>query len=209
MTPEAIAMWPLLKDTAASWSDHKAARLGAALAYYSIFSLGPLIVIAVAVAGLTFGQDAARGEVSAQLQDLLGPTGAQAVNAMLLGASKPTDGILATVLGVGTLVFAALGLESTYGAAASLVVLLIWVYYSSQLVLMGAEFTRVYAMRRALGNISASGDRPPVAAPGVDHYVHVAAGRSAYAAAIMAFLVGWLFGRLRDRNQYAGRTRAI
>ena len=101
------------------------------------------------------------------------------------------------------------GLESTYGAAASLVVLLIWVYYSSQLVLMGAEFTRVYAMRRALGNISASGDRPPVAAPGVDHYVHVAAGRSAYAAAIMAFLVGWLFGRLRDRNQCAGRTRAI
>jgi membrane protein len=101
------------------------------------------------------------------------------------------------------------GLESTYGAAASLVVLLIWVYYSSQLVLMGAEFTRAYAKRRALGNISASGDPPPIAAPGVDHYVHVAAGRSAYAAAIMAFLVGWLFGRRGDRNQCAGRTRAI
>jgi membrane protein len=103
-------MWSLLKDTAASWSNHKAARLGAALAYYSIFSLGPLIVIAVAVAGLTFRQDAVRGEVSAQLQDLLGPAGAQAVNAMLLGASKPTEGILATVLGVGTLMFAAVGL---------------------------------------------------------------------------------------------------
>ena len=102
------------------------------------------------------------------------------------------------------------GLESTYGAAASLVVLLIWVYYSSQLVLMGAEFTRAYAKRRrALRNISASGDPPPIAAPGVDHYVHVAAGRSAYAAAIMAFLVGWLFGRRGDRNQCAGRTRAI
>jgi uncharacterized BrkB/YihY/UPF0761 family membrane protein len=101
------------------------------------------------------------------------------------------------------------GLESTYGAAASLVVLLIWVYYSSQLVLMGAEFTRAFAKRRALGNISASGDPPPIAAPGVDHYVHVAAGRSAYAAAIMAFLVGWLFGRRGDRNQCAGRTRAI
>src|SRR6516162_2921708 len=92
------------------------------------------------------------------------------------------------------------GLESTYGATASLVVLLIWVYYSSQLVLMGAEFTRTYAKRRALGNISASGDPPPIAAPGVDHYVHVAAGRSACAAAIMAFLVGWLFGRRGDRN---------
>src|SRR6266699_7019707 len=69
-------MWSLLKDTAASWSNHKAARLGAALAYYSIFSLGPLIVIAVAIAGLTFGQEAVRGEVSAQLRDRRG-TGRQ------------------------------------------------------------------------------------------------------------------------------------
>ena len=51
-------MWSLLKDTAASWSNHKASRLGAALAYYSIFSLGPLLVIAVAVVGLTFRQEA-------------------------------------------------------------------------------------------------------------------------------------------------------
>jgi hypothetical protein len=83
-----------------------------------------------------------------------------------------------------------------------------WVYYSSQLVLIGAEFTCAYAKRRALGNISASSHRP-IAAADVDHYVHVAAGRSAYAAAIMAFLVGWLFGRRGDRNQCAGRTRAI
>src|SRR6266436_3566817 len=109
MTPEAIAMWSLLKDTAASWSNHKASRLGAALAYYSIFSLGPLIVIAVAIAGLTFGQEAVRGEVSAQLRDLLGSAGAQAVNAMLVGASKPMEVTLATLLGFGALVFAAIG----------------------------------------------------------------------------------------------------
>ncbi len=103
-------MWSLLKDTAANWSKHKAAQLGAALAYYSIFSLGPLLVIAVAVAGFTFEQEAVRGEVSAELRALLGDTGAQAVNAMLLGASQPREGILATVFGVGTLVLAALGL---------------------------------------------------------------------------------------------------
>ena len=103
-------MWALLKETAASWSKHKAAQLGAALAYYSIFSLGPLLVIAVAVAGLTFQQEAVRGEVDAELRALLGDTGAQAVNAMLLGASQPREGILATLLGVGTLVLAALGL---------------------------------------------------------------------------------------------------
>jgi membrane protein len=103
-------VWSLLKDTAAHWSKHKAAQLGAALAYYSIFSLGPLLVIAVAVAGLTFQQEAVRGEVDAELRALLGDTGAQAVNAMLLGASQPREGILATVLGLGTLVWAALGL---------------------------------------------------------------------------------------------------
>src|SRR5215831_17960084 len=106
----AIAVWSLLKDTAANWSKHKAARLGAALSYYSIFSLGPLLVIAVAVAGLTFAQEAVRGEVSAQLRALLGEAGAQAINALLIGASKPMEGTLATVLGVGTLMFAALGL---------------------------------------------------------------------------------------------------
>src|SRR5262249_24350101 len=281
-------------------------------------------------------QEAVRGEVGAQLQALLGDAGAQAVNAMLLGASKPMEGTLATVLGVGALMFAAVGvvvqlkdalntvweveppkasgiwdfvrtymvslaavlslgflllvslllttalaaggkyiapyvpelamhalgsaasfgmvthlfatmfkwlpdthvawrdvwpgaavtaalfeigklliglyigkqaLESTYGAAASLVVLLIWVYYSSQLVLMGTEFTRVYAKRRALSNTSSSVDRPIEPHDrGVDRYVQVAVRRSPYAAAIMALLLGWLFGRLGDRNQRAGRT---
>jgi uncharacterized BrkB/YihY/UPF0761 family membrane protein len=98
-------------------------------------------------------------------------------------------------------------LESTYGAAASLVVLLIWVYYSSQLVLIGAEFTCAYAQRRAPGNISASDDRP-IDATGVDHYVHVAVGRSAYAAALAALLVGWLLARLELRHQRAGGMRA-
>jgi membrane protein len=328
-------MWSLLKDTAASWSKHNAARLGAALAYYSIFSLGPLLVIAVAVAGLTFQQEAVRGEVGTQLRALLGDAGAQAVNAMLLGAGKPMEGTLATVLGVGALMFAAVGvvvqlkdalntvweveppkasgiwdfvrtymvslaavlslgflllvslmltttlaaggkyiapyvpelamhalgsavsfgmvtllfammfkwlpdthvawrdvwpgaavtaalfeigkvliglyigkqaLESTYGAAASLVVLLIWVYYSSQLVLMGAEFTRAYATRRALGNVSASDDRPTDTS--VDHHVHAAVERSPYAAALAALLVGWLLGRLEVRNHRAGGPTA-
>jgi membrane protein len=96
-------------------------------------------------------------------------------------------------------------LESTYGAAASLVVLLIWVYYSSQLVLVGAEFTRVYAKRRALGNTSASNHRP-IDTGGVDRYVHVAVRRSPYAAALAALLVGWLLARLEVRNQRARGT---
>ena len=279
------AWWLLLKDTANSWMAHKAARLGAALAYYSVFSLGPLMLIAISVAGLLFGREAVQGQVSAQLASLLGEQGAQGIENMLAGAGKPGEGAFATALGVGTLIFAAVGvvvqlkdalntvwevepktssgiwgfvrtyaisiagvlalaflllvsllvttalsamshmlesylpetvfhlvsflvsfavisalfsmmfkwlpdatirwrdvipgailtaglfeigrlliglyigkqgLESTYGAAASIVVVLIWIYYSAQLVLFGAEFTAVYARRYG------SGTRPEI-----------------------------------------------
>ena len=104
-----LVLWELVKEASSNWVDHKDARLGAALAYYSIFSIGPVIVIAIAVAGLIFGQDAVRGEVSAQIRSLLGDTGAVAVQSMLADASRPRSGIIATVLGVGALLFAAVG----------------------------------------------------------------------------------------------------
>jgi membrane protein len=269
-------LWILVRDSAANWVDHKDARAGAALAYYSVFSLGPLMVIAVAIAGLAFGEQAARGEVEMQLSGLFGDAGAKAIDAMLAGASEPRQGIVATLLGTAVLLVTAMGVvvqlkdafntvwevdakkisgvrqfirsylvsfaavislgflllvsllftaalsaagkyfggqlpeapiqavgslisfavvtamfammfkwlpdtpvrwrdvwlgaavtaalfetgklligiyigkesfDSTYGAAASLVVLLIWVYYTSQIVLFGAEFTHCYASR--------------------------------------------------------------
>jgi hypothetical protein len=101
--------WSIVKAAALQWVDHKDARLGAALSYYSVFSIGPLIVIAVAIAGLLFGQEAVSGEVTQGLKGLLGETGARAIEAMLTDASKPRQGIIATVIGVGTLIFAAVG----------------------------------------------------------------------------------------------------
>lgn len=268
--------WTVAKQATTNWSSHKDARQGAALAYYSVFSIGPIILIATAVAGLFFGREAVTGQVMSTMKDLLGETGAKAIQAMLAGASRPTAGVLATILGIGALLFAAIGvvvqlkdalnvvweveeskesglwhfarnyllsfaavlalgflllvsllitaglaaagkfvspylpegilhivtmlvsfavvsilfammfkwlpdvsvgwsdvwlgavltallfelgkaaiglyigkqgLESTYGAAASLVVVLIWVYYTSQIILMGAEFTHAYAKR--------------------------------------------------------------
>jgi membrane protein len=99
----------LVKAAAINWINHKDARLGAALAYYSIFSLGPLIIISVAIAGLIFGQEAARGEVETQLRGLLGSAGAGAVDAMLVGASQPRQGIIATFVGTVILLFTAVG----------------------------------------------------------------------------------------------------
>jgi membrane protein len=291
------AWWVPLQETAGRWSEHKDARLGAALAYYSIFSLGPLIVIAIAIAGLAFGAEAVQAQVFGALHGLLGDSGTQAIEAMLRGANRPREGILPTVIGVGTLVFAAVGvvvqlkdalntvwdvktppgsgiwrfartyiwslagvlslgflllvsmlltaalsaagkyvapylpeatlqiagflasfvvisllfammfkwlpdtpiqwrdvwlgailtaalfeggkfliglyigkqgLESTYGAAASIVVVLIWVYYSAQLVLLGAEFTNVYAQRYGSQRNAAAADRRPTEGKAAD-----------------------------------------
>jgi membrane protein len=328
------ASWSLLKETALSWSNHKDARLGAALAYYSIFSIGPLVVIAISIAGLVFGADAVRQDVGVQLKGMLGDAGAKALDAMLTGASEPREGIFATVFGVAMLLFAAVGvvvqlkdalntvwevepakesgvwhfirtylvslagvlslgflllislllttalaagakyiqpwlpealmhvvgmaisfgviallfammfkwlpdadvawrdvwlgavftallfevgkfligfyigkqgLESTYGAAASLVVLLIWVYYSSQIVLMGAEFTRVYAKRHGSLRGTARA-RPQGVAAVPTQYAPVsravvptplAARHTPYLAALVAICAGWLLGRVR------------
>jgi membrane protein len=102
-------LWTVVKEAAQNWSDHKDSRQGAALAYYSVFSLGPIIVIAIAVAGLFFGRGAVSGQVASSIKDLLGETGAQAVQAMLADAGRPRQGFIATLLGPAALLFAAIG----------------------------------------------------------------------------------------------------
>jgi membrane protein len=102
-------MWTVLKTAAENWSAHRDSRQGAALAYYSVFSLGPVIVIAIAVAGLFYGRNAASGEVANSIKGMLGDAGASAVQAMLADAGRPRQGLIATVTGIGLLLFAALG----------------------------------------------------------------------------------------------------
>lgn len=287
------ALWRLLRDAASAWSDDYAPSMGAALAYYTLFSVAPLLLIVISVAGLVFGEDAARGEIMAQLQGLIGADSAKAVESLLRSVNKPDKGLLGTlagvvvliigattvfgelqdamdriwrvkpppsggvlrllrtrllslgmVLGIGfllmvslvvsaglaalgrwwgpwlgdglllladtlnflvsmllmTLIFAQIykwlprvrlawrdvwvgaaitsllftvgktligyyigrsAIASTFGAAASLVVLLVWVYYSAQIFLLGAEFTKAYAMRHG----SQQGRRDPAPNP--------------------------------------------
>lgn len=81
-----------------SWIDHRAASKGAALAFYTLFSMTPILVLAIAVAGYIFGAEAAQGEIVAQLEDLVGPNGAQAMQALLAGARNPASGLLATLI---------------------------------------------------------------------------------------------------------------
>jgi membrane protein len=100
-------IWRLISKSVEAWMDDYAPSMGAALAYYTLFSLAPLLIIAIAVAGLAFGQEAARGEIVAQIQDLIGVEGAIAVQGLLKSANAPEQDIVATVVSLITLVVAA------------------------------------------------------------------------------------------------------
>jgi membrane protein len=99
----------LIKETFAEWSEDKATRLAAALAYYTSFSLGPMLVVIIAIAGLFGGQDAIQGHVMAQIGDLLGQEGGEFINNMIQSASKLSTGTIAAIVGLITLLFGALG----------------------------------------------------------------------------------------------------
>lgn len=99
----------LFKQTFQEFGTDKVPRLGAALAYYTIFSLAPLLLIAISIAGLVFGHDAAQNEITKQLSSVLGETAAKAVNDMVANAAKPKTGMIATIFGVVTLLLGASG----------------------------------------------------------------------------------------------------
>src|SRR4051812_17229410 len=107
MRPSFKPMLGLLRETISSWSDDYAPSMGAAIAYYTLFSIAPLLLIVISIAGLVFGQEAAQGEIVAQLQGLMGEDGAHAVEGLLVSASRPETGVLAGVLSFGLLLFGA------------------------------------------------------------------------------------------------------
>ena len=107
MNPQAI--FALLKQTVSEWLEDRASRLGAGLAYYTAVSLAPLLIILIAIAGFVLGRQAVEGQVVAQIQGLVGKTGAEAIQAMIASASQPKAGIIATVVSIATLLFGASG----------------------------------------------------------------------------------------------------
>jgi membrane protein len=99
----------LFKQTITEFSADKVPRLGAALAYYTIFSLAPLLLIVIAIAGMVFGHDAAQNKIFEQLRGVLGAMTAEGVQEMVRNAAKPKSGTVATILGVATLLLGASG----------------------------------------------------------------------------------------------------
>jgi membrane protein len=107
------SIWNFLKDIATQWLEDEPFQLAAALSYYTLFSLAPILIIAIAVAGLFFGHEAATNQIVHTLQSLVGQESAKAIQEMIQNASsKPKTGIISTVLGVGVLIFGAGGVVS-------------------------------------------------------------------------------------------------
>src|SRR5687768_2761295 len=97
--------WLALK----AWQNDNVTHLGASLAYYTLFAIAPILVVAIAIAGLAFGAEAVRGQIAMQLDGLLGREGAEAIQGLLQGASKRESGIVATIAGGATTLLAATG----------------------------------------------------------------------------------------------------
>jgi membrane protein len=93
-------LWSMAKESVTAWIDDFAPSMGAAIAYYTAFSIAPLIIIIVAIAGFAFGEEAASGYLFGEISSLLGDEGGQAVQGMVNSASSSDNGLVATVIGV-------------------------------------------------------------------------------------------------------------
>lgn len=102
-------LWPILWQTFLSWNRHDAPRLGAALAFYTILSMAPLVILVVAVVALVFGHSTAQEELLNQVREMIGPQGAEAVRATIDHAREPSSGLIASLIGLLTLFFGASG----------------------------------------------------------------------------------------------------
>jgi membrane protein len=114
-------LFRMLKATYREWSNDQVPRMGAALSYYTIFSIAPLLVIAIAIAGFVFGEKAVQGQITSEIQGLIGPESARAVQTMIQSAHKPAHGVIATIIGVVVLLLGASGVFGEMQTALNLI----------------------------------------------------------------------------------------
>jgi membrane protein len=111
----------IFKATFTGWNKHEAPRLGAALAFYTILSLSPLLIFVVALAGFIFSRSTAQANILSEVQGMIGPEGGRAFESMLANAQKPAAGILGGVIGLLSLLFGASGVFTELRSALNLV----------------------------------------------------------------------------------------
>jgi membrane protein len=106
---QAKSIFSLLKESFKEWQEDEALQLGAALAYYTIFSLAPMLLVVIGIAGLAFGREAVQGQIVGQIQGLVGRDGAEAIQTMIANAGRHEGGLLATIIAFVTILFGATG----------------------------------------------------------------------------------------------------
>lgn len=102
-------IWKLLKTTVVEWSDDNAARVAAALAFYTLLSLAPLVILTIAIVGVVLGEDTARTRILHEVTGLVGPQGARAVDTVIASASDPAQGVVGSIVGITVLFLGASG----------------------------------------------------------------------------------------------------
>jgi len=102
-------IFPLLEETFNQFIDDKGFKMAAALSYYATFSIGPLLIIVISIAGFIFGEEAAKGELVKEIESLVGYDGAVLIQTILKGAANKSTGVIATILSVVFLVFGSIG----------------------------------------------------------------------------------------------------
>ena len=111
------AAFALLKETFNRWSEDAAPRMAAALSYYTVFSMAPLLILAISIAGLVLGREAAEGKIVEQISGLVGTQSAAAIQGMIQAANRPAKGVLASVVGIVSLLAGATGVLSELKSA--------------------------------------------------------------------------------------------
>jgi membrane protein len=106
---DATGYWQVLKDAGSQWVEDRASRLGAALAYYTAFSLAPLLILVISIAALVFDRSTVEKQVTTEMQTLVGGEGAKAVQAMIVSGKKHGSGVMATIIGSIMLLVGAMG----------------------------------------------------------------------------------------------------
>jgi len=138
----------LILASVARWSEINASRLAAALSFYTMLSIAPLLVVSIAIAGAVFGEQAARGQIVWQIQNLVGTEGGKAIQALLEDARRPDAGLVAGVIGIVTLLFGASGVFVELQEALNL----IWdVHAQRSAGLKGMVLTRFASFAIVLG----------------------------------------------------------
>ncbi len=102
--------WSVLADTFSKWNEHKAIRLGAALAYFGIFAIAPVLIIVIAIAGLVYGREAIEGNIVNSISGVVGSSTAQFIQELVKIASQPREGVIAVVVGIAGIVLGSTGL---------------------------------------------------------------------------------------------------